>query len=246
MSDPAVLPIPEINALAGATDDERRQYYLALAAQLLQGLRDRRFGGRGPAQLPLPDPSTSLAQLERVQATSRAVLQSLTQRMIEGHLPIPDWQAQMSKEVRLLLATSAAIARGGLAGVTPDDTLLVQRAAAIQDDYLGRWARSIADPTPTPLAFALTRAGMYAGSATSVFYQIQTLAMGLPDLPRYPGDGSTECLTYCKCRLRIDQLEGDRNYDVYWLIDIVAEHCPDCIALGTSWSPFRIRNGLYA
>lgn len=51
------------------------------------------------------------------------------------------------------------------------------------------------------------------------------------------------CLTNCRCRLRIKWLdEEELDADVYWELG-AAEHCDDCVKLSKQWRPLRVRGG---
>ena len=36
---------------------------------------------------------------------------------------------------------------------------------------------------------------------------------------------------------------GTNSWDVYWQVDIEAEHCDDCLRLSQEWNPLQIRDG---
>lgn len=93
-------------------------------------------------------------------------------------------------------------------------------------------------------AQALARAASYASAITQVisqFHADQAGGQGFPTLSIYPGDKNLKCNGFCKCTLRIIQLAGLGNWNVYW--DLHAqESCEDCVRLNQSWSPLEIRN----
>ena len=80
------------------------------------------------------------------------------------------------------------------------------------------------------------RLNMYINSANQALWK--GYAKDLPDLPAYPGDGSTVCLTNCQCQWEIIEVEG--GWDCYWRLG-AAEHCPDCMERAGTWNPYRIR-----
>jgi len=86
-------------------------------------------------------------------------------------------------------------------------------------------------------AQALSRLKMYENSSNEALWRGYTSDLPI-DLPAYPGDGSTVCLTNCQCEWEIIKVEG--GYDCYWRLG-AAEHCPDCVERSQHWNPFRIR-----
>ena len=87
-------------------------------------------------------------------------------------------------------------------------------------------------------AQALARLNMYINSANEALWKAHTRGLSFT-LPAYPGDGSTQCLTNCKCSWKIEKVPG--GYDCYWIVNLLAENCPDCIRRGVEWNPWSWR-----
>ena len=84
-----------------------------------------------------------------------------------------------------------------------------------------------------------TRAKQYTDSIIKPYWQGLTEVLPLPALP---GDGTSQCLTHCRCKWRIDVLDrGVGDYDCFWELQ-PAEHCQTCLERAKEWSPLRIRN----
>jgi len=77
---------------------------------------------------------------------------------------------------------------------------------------------------------------MYMNSAREAFERAKMRSYGIPDLPAWPGDGSTECLTNCRCSWRFVVVYG--GIECYWEIDWDAENCQDCIDRHYMWNPY--------
>lgn len=75
------------------------------------------------------------------------------------------------------------------------------------------------------------------GFSSEAFWKAYIHDMAI-NLPAYPGDGSTKCLTNCQCYWEIQQVPG--GYDCYWKLG-KSERCPDCVQRVTEWNPYRIR-----
>jgi len=86
------------------------------------------------------------------------------------------------------------------------------------------------------------RAGMYGESLGQAYQRAYILArgsrVGLPELPAYPRDGSTVCLTHCRCQWKLKKVSAV-YYEATWKLG-PAEHCPNCIERGDLWSPLSI------
>lgn len=105
-----------------------------------------------------------------------------------------------------------------------------------QGKYLEGFMNQIAEGKLSE-AQITARLQMYLNSANEALWK--GITKGLPvDLPAYPGDGSTQCLTNCQCNWDVIEVEG--GYDCYWRLGI-AEHCPDCVERADKWNPYRIR-----
>lgn len=84
------------------------------------------------------------------------------------------------------------------------------------------------------------RAEMYARSIQTPYWRGVTRLLPLPAMP---GDGTSQCLTNCKCGWDIQQLDGDENYDCYWRMGATERHCQTCPQRAQEWAPLQIRGG---
>ena len=86
------------------------------------------------------------------------------------------------------------------------------------------------------------RARLYAQSLETVYQKAYNKAksedVGLPELPAYPRDGSTQCRMNCNCRWRGPIKKSDTEYWVYWELR-PGESCPDCIRRAKEWAPLK-------
>lgn len=85
------------------------------------------------------------------------------------------------------------------------------------------------------------RAEMYARSIQVPYWRGKTKMLPLPAMP---GDGTTACLTNCKCAWSVTELDSENNYDAYWVYGATERHCQSCRERESQWSPLRIRNGV--
>jgi len=101
--------------------------------------------------------------------------------------------------------------------------------------YLKGLMEQIAAGNISPAQVA-ARLNMYINSANEALWKAITRDLGFT-LPAYPGDGSTECLTNCRCEWDIREVEG--GYDCFWIVDHEAENCETCLQRGNDWNPWK-------
>lgn len=88
------------------------------------------------------------------------------------------------------------------------------------------------------------RSRMYVRSAREAYERANARTRGAPELPAYPGDGSTVCLTNCACHWELEPVEDEATgeiveWEAYWTLGMT-EHCPDCLERAEMWNPLRI------
>lgn len=84
------------------------------------------------------------------------------------------------------------------------------------------------------------RAALYAEGIKAPYWKGRTKILPLPAMP---GDGTTQCLTNCRCLwdvVVVDEEAGD--YDATWTLG-VADHCQTCLERSEQWAPLQIRDG---
>jgi len=81
------------------------------------------------------------------------------------------------------------------------------------------------------------RADHYRGRAKAIFHKTLALVQGWPDLPAYPGDGSSQCLSNCMCNWVVERTPD--AWHCYWTLGL-AEHCQDCVDRSQIWNPLVI------
>src|SRR5690606_15280833 len=139
-----------------------------------------------------------------------------TQRWLSGEIHTQEWRILFELEVRYLHAIAAALAAGGMSALTPELQRLVRAETEAQLRYLSRWISSNALPTPRASdALMLNRAQLYAGAGWKTYSNVRTRALGLPDLPFYPGERSS-CAANCKCYWWLQRGEQDGDWDATW------------------------------
>lgn len=182
------------------------------------------------------------------QAIARAgdAVTTLAGLVSSGQISPADWRERMRQEIKIAYIQQYLAARGGATQMTQRDWGSIGGMIADQYRYLDGFVDAIAGADP-PLSegYIAARARMYANSAREASERAHARGRGLPNgsLPAWPGDGSTQCLSNCKCHWEIDEeLDAEGNvirFLAYWRLG-AAEHCPDCTDRAAAWSPFVV------
>lgn len=87
------------------------------------------------------------------------------------------------------------------------------------------------------------RSKMYFNSAREAYERGKARALGAPTMPAYPGDGSTACLTNCRCMWDYQQgtKDGQPVWNCYWNIQGPDDaNCVDCLDRHGKWHPLVV------
>lgn len=210
---------------------------LATAGALLNTIQSQEAqGARLPANYQPPR-----EMLKTVQTNADAELRTITQDYLDGRISIDQWQRRMTDTINQSNLAGRALSVNGTDNLTRADLRAVERANETQAQYLAAFRREL-EAGNLSNAQALARSSLYSTSSTPIFENGYTEAIGLPPLPATPGVGSA-CRSNCLCSWRIEPLEGNGNWDCYWVLS-KAEHCQNCIARSFSFNPLQIRNGI--
>ena len=147
------------------------------------------------------------------------------------------YRNQVTDIIRQTYVDLYAMGAGGRNNLTAKDWGSIGGMLKEQYGYLNPFMDQI-EAGELSQAQITVRLKMYINSASEAFWR--AFARDIPiDLPHYPGDGSTACLTNCQCRWDIQFVPGV-GYNCYWILG-EAEHCPDCVENAARWNPYRIR-----
>ncbi len=183
-----------------------------------------------------PEYPRDLLALMALAATE--MLEAMRQ-LDQNERTLDEWQAEMT---RLLTRYAAAAALLGLGTLV----LSEQAEQAVLDYVRGQvpFLQRFADQMAAGewQSGREGRTAMYADSIQVVYWMARTRFL---ELPAYPGDGSSECLTNDRCMWVLDWLDEDaKDVDAYWLTEKDNAVCATCLQRGKNWFPLRIRKGL--
>lgn len=183
-----------------------------------------------------------------IAAAKGAETAPITANLASGAITLGAWETEMRALIKSEYIQQYLLGIGGLEQMTAQDWGSIGGMLADQYRYLSNFAAEIAAGSLTQEQIE-ARIQMYINSSREAFNRAKARSHGIPEgkLPAMPGDGSTECLTNCKCDW---QIEDDRNEDgallgwnCYWIIDPAAESCETCIDRSENWHPYYVEAG---
>lgn len=163
--------------------------------------------------------------LERALRRGKAEMRALSLQLQRGQITLAAWQLGMADNLRATHTYAAAIARGGLAQLTPADERRIARLVRDRLLFLNRFAAELEQGRALDGRF-LQRAGMYIDASRTAFQQAQRIemqeqgmteerrvrnaaescsgcieveALGYVPIGDLPDIGEQECLTSCQC-----------------------------------------------
>jgi len=180
---------------------------------------------------------------------SADVVGALAEQLASDQLRLDHWQELMRAALKSEHLAQYMAGRGGKAQMTQRDYGIVGAILKKQYQFLDDFAKDIAAGKLSPAQIA-ARARMYIESAHQSFWRGRAEALGLPRLPTYPGQGDTQCLTRCRCELKIEEVRTPggtlMGWNVTWVLDPLAQevHCEDCPQLADVWNPLWVPAGM--
>lgn len=179
-----------------------------------------------------------MPSLDRLIGRLSSLIGAATSALERDMAQADRWYDEVARQLRRY--TSAAYLSGsGTADLNVEEHKLIAQYVATQLDFLSAFRDEIKAADEWSNVWN-SRALMYADSIKAPWWAGNT--RGYP-LPAMPGDGTTQCLTRCRCVWRVDELEGDGNADAYWVVS-AGETCQTCVERAAQWAPLRIRDGV--
>lgn len=189
--------------------------------------------------------------LERVAAYETIFnerVADLARRLESGDLPVRGFRAEMVTEIRFMVMTGVIAAVGGWGNLTPEDVARADERVREQVRYLDNWIAQLERADTISAVQVANRAALYAGVGRAVMQETfdKSVMRDFPDLPFYPRDGSTLCMTRCYCGWVWENVDYNAgNADVYWRMDVLSgrehEHCETCLRRAAAFRPLKIR-----
>jgi hypothetical protein len=171
--------------------------------------------------------------------SQKSRVDDLAGRFVRGEINRAEWVDQFKQVLRTTYKDEYALAIGGRNNMTQRDYGIIGSELRGQYQYLYKFADQIEAGQLTEAQIRI-RSRMYVDSATQAFERGHTESLGVPKLPAYPGDGSTQCRSNCKCHWEL--AEQPTHWEATWKLGL-AEHCPDCVQRSTDWAPLVSMGG---
>ena len=232
---------PRAEAMAMAGGGTEVQYPVSLAIQDYD-----QSTHLAPRPMRLEDKQDALQARQDIYMNR---VRKLNKDLKRGNIEADEWLRRMMGQVKDLHTTAYAIGYSGRWDeIGRRDWLAVANATRRQYRYLRAWRQEILRDGMEAFSLAQLndRAQKYGAAARESFEKGYSAEVGMPPeiLPAYPGDGTTECMTRCKCRWAINILDKqNQDFDCTWTLG-VAEHCETCMERASEWVQLEIRNGV--
>lgn len=173
----------------------------------------------------------------------------LTSLLKTGVMAPVEFNIRMREELKDLYITAYVIGKGAdYEAMQAADWGRIGNMLRNQYGYLRKWLVTLNDKSVlenTSSAQIIDRLQKYAASASQAMHAGSNAELGIDPsiLPAQPGDGTTDCMTRCKCRWAIRILSKARgDFNATWRLGI-AEHCRTCRARARDWVSLEIRDG---
>jgi hypothetical protein len=161
---------------------------------------------------------------------------ALASRLASGEITVQEWLLRMRREVKQSYLAEYILGRGGRNSMTQSDFGRIGHMLRTQYGYLQQFAEEVRAGRLSAAQIG-QRGGLYFSGAVHAFERGRSESYGGLQLPAYPGDGTSECMTNDRCHWRI--VEGDEEWRAYWTLG-GAEHCPTCTSRASTWSPYTV------
>jgi hypothetical protein len=193
-----------------------------------------------PDGTPVSESEIDVALLKFLEA-QRQKAENLTGDLGAGTMTLPEWENEMRWVIKDAFGASYVLGRGGRPSMTPADWGRVGRRVRDQYGFLANFASQMAAGSVTTQR-AVMRASMYPLSARQAHQRGQAAVLGDPNLPAYPGDGSTACHSNCGCSWLIQKvtlLDGAPAFHCTWQ-RAKSDSCTDCLWREQQWAPLVV------
>lgn len=186
---------------------------------------------------------TLLGYVEGVTSAGQDASDVLADRVSTGVISPAEFETQMRDEIKSATIQDYVLGRGGREQMQPRDWGTIGRQLRGEYKLLAGFRQDIEDDKLSP-AQIRARSHLYFETARVAYERGQAAAFDVPPLPAYPCDGTSICVSGCKCSWRFAKLAGDGNTDCFWELDEAAENCETCIQRSQAWSPLQVRGGV--
>lgn len=179
---------------------------------------------------------TTIAQRDTLIQAQRVYTERAAAKLASGAQTVNQWLVDFRVQLKINYVQEYMLGKGGKAAMTEDDWKAVGEHLQKQYEYMNTFAEEVKGGLSE--GQIRTRMQMYFESSSSMYERAHAAARGVPRLPAYPADGSTQCRVNCHCNWLIEPREGG-GWDCYWQLN-PAEHCADCLDRAARWAPLVV------
>lgn len=173
---------------------------------------------------------------DQFAAANREWMAGLAQRLSNGEVTLQQWELDFRQRLRSVFLDQYCLGRGGRLAMTQSDWGQVGHMLRDQYHYLHDFAAQVANGDLSAARIA-SRSQLYLQASTLAYERGRSAGFGMPRLPAYPGDGTTECMVGCRCTWEIQETES--AWMCTWTLH-PAEHCSTCLERSATWAPLEI------
>ena len=150
-----------------------------------------------------------------------------------------DWRDRFRQELKEEYIRQSIFGKGGRDRMTQSDWGREGRKLRDQYAMIDKTAARIAEGDYSEGQIRVIQQN-YINSARQSYEQSKAISQDVPYslLPAMPGDGSTICVSGCKCSWRFDFTETEVL--AFWGLESGAKHCTTCLERARNWNPYRI------
>mgnify|MGYP000866481416 CR=1 FL=1 len=171
---------------------------------------------------------------DEFMARQKLIMSEAVDKYRAGSLSLTELRDRMKYIVKQTTIDMYAMGAGGRNNLSQRDWGRIGAMVKDQYNFLRGFVNQIAEGRLSQKQIE-SRMAMYINSANEALWKALTRDYGF-SLPAYPGDGSTSCLTNCRCTWNITKVPD--GYDCYWILGD-AEHCDECRERAVTWSPWK-------
>ena len=180
-------------------------------------------------------------ELESLIARLQALIDAATGNLEANLSPaqVREYHAIM-EELLSRYHLAAYMTGAGTVEISAEARGKVLEGVAVQLAFLDNFITEIEDNDTFVMGWT-ARARMYGESIKEPYWNGRVKLLPLPSMP---GDGTTQCLTNCRCSWDVTTInERIGDYDARWIRD-ARDSCQTCIQRAQEWNPLRIRGGV--
>jgi hypothetical protein len=174
---------------------------------------------------------------DRFVEAQKGAIDDLGAQLVKGDINVQQWVLQSRQYIKTAFIDEYALGHGGRHNMTQKDFGIIGHMCRDQYDFLNNFGEQVANGELSADQIRV-RARMYIDASVQAYERAVSERLGLPRMPAYPGDGSTECRANCKCHWQYE--ETDTAWNCTWVVHSAAENCATCLERGAMWAPYVV------